>query len=75
MPSVLKRLADKGIFAADESTGTLPLTGFPGETVTQGLDRLADRPAEYKHLGARFAKWRAVFSRPSRSKHCSSGRV
>jgi len=42
--------------------GTLAQAGFPGETVTQGLDGLADRLAEYKHLGARFAKWRAVFT-------------
>ena len=43
-------------------TGTLPLTGFPGELVTQGLDGLADRLAQYKQLGARFAKWRAVLA-------------
>ena len=40
--------------------GTLSLAEFPGETVTQGLDGLAQRLAEYKQLGARFAKWRAV---------------
>jgi len=40
--------------------GTVPLPGFPGETVTQGLDGLAQRLSEYKQLGARFAKWRAV---------------
>lgn len=42
--------------------GTVPLPGFPGETVTQGLDRLAQRLSEYRQFGARFAKWRAVIS-------------
>jgi len=40
--------------------GTKPLPGFPGETITEGLDGLAARLAEYYKLGARFAKWRAV---------------
>jgi fructose-bisphosphate aldolase, class I len=40
--------------------GTRPLAGFPGEVVTEGLDRLRDRLEEYAALGARFAKWRAV---------------
>jgi fructose-bisphosphate aldolase class I len=40
--------------------GTTPLAGFPGETVTEGLDGLRPRLAEYHELGARFAKWRAV---------------
>lgn len=40
--------------------GTLSLAEFPGETLTQGLDGLAQRLSEYKQLGARFAKWRAV---------------
>ncbi|MEO6022233.1 MAG: class I fructose-bisphosphate aldolase [Burkholderiales bacterium] len=42
--------------------GTLPLPGFTGERVTQGLDGLAQRLMEYKQLGARFAKWRAVIT-------------
>ena len=42
--------------------GTLPLPGFPGEKVTQGLDGLAQRLGAYKQLGARFAKWRAVMT-------------
>ena len=41
---------------------TLPLSGFPGEKATQGLDDLAERLVEYKRLGARFAKWRAVIA-------------
>lgn len=40
--------------------GPKPLAGFPGETVTEGLDGLAARVDEYVALGARFAKWRAV---------------
>ncbi|MFL6576159.1 MAG: class I fructose-bisphosphate aldolase, partial [Povalibacter sp.] len=41
-------------------TGAKPLTNFPGETITEGLDGLRERLAEYYGLGARFAKWRAV---------------
>ena len=41
-------------------TGAKPLAGFPGETITEGLDGLGERLAEYYKLGARFAKWRAV---------------
>ncbi len=41
-------------------TGAKPLAGFPGETITEGLDGLAGRLKEYYELGARFAKWRAV---------------
>lgn len=40
--------------------GITPLAGRPGETITQGLDGLRERLAEYYELGARFAKWRAV---------------
>src|SRR5512145_175847 len=40
--------------------GSKPLAGAPGEQVTEGLDGLRERLAEYKKLGARFAKWRAV---------------
>ena len=40
--------------------GTVPLAGRPGELITQGLDGLRERLAEYYALGARFAKWRAV---------------
>jgi fructose-bisphosphate aldolase class I len=40
--------------------GAKPLAGFPGETITEGLDGLRERLAEYFKLGARFAKWRAV---------------
>jgi fructose-bisphosphate aldolase, class I len=40
--------------------GAKPLAGFPGETITEGLDGLRERLADYHKLGARFAKWRAV---------------
>jgi fructose-bisphosphate aldolase class I len=41
-------------------TGAEPLAGSPEETVTEGLDGLRDRLAEYHGMGARSAKWRAV---------------
>lgn len=41
-------------------TGAKPLAGFANETITEGLDGLRERLAEYYGLGARFAKWRAV---------------
>lgn len=40
--------------------GAKALPGFPGEKITEGLDGLRERLAEYYQLGARFAKWRAV---------------
>jgi len=40
--------------------GTQPLPNCPGELITVGLDKLADRLAKYYKQGARFAKWRAV---------------
>jgi len=40
--------------------GTKPLPYCPGEVVTEGLDGLRERLAEYRALGAKFAKWRAV---------------
>jgi fructose-bisphosphate aldolase class I len=41
--------------------GVKPQPYCPGEVVTDGLDGLGDRMAEYRKLGARFAKWRAVY--------------
>jgi fructose-bisphosphate aldolase, class I len=40
--------------------GSKPLAACPGEQVTEGLDGLRERLTEYRELGARFAKWRAV---------------
>jgi fructose-bisphosphate aldolase class I len=42
--------------------GAKPLANAPGETITEGLDGLRERLQEYRELGARFAKWRAVYS-------------
>ena len=56
-----KLLADKGIIPGIKvDTGAKPLAGFANETITEGLDGLRERLAEYHKLGARFAKWRAV---------------
>jgi fructose-bisphosphate aldolase class I len=41
--------------------GTKEMEGHPGEKLTDGLNGLSDRLAEYYRMGARFAKWRAVF--------------
>jgi len=54
-------LAQQGIMPGIKvDTGAKPLAGRPGETVTEGLDGLRDRLQEYRQMGARFAKWRAV---------------
>ncbi|MBM4219637.1 MAG: fructose-bisphosphate aldolase class I [Gammaproteobacteria bacterium] len=54
-------LAARGILPGIKvDAGAKALAGFPGETVTEGLDGLRERLAEYRGLGARFAKWRAV---------------
>jgi len=54
-------LAIRGLLAGiTVDTGVKPLAGAPGETVTEGLDGLRERLADYVALGARFAKWRAV---------------
>jgi fructose-bisphosphate aldolase class I len=42
--------------------GTIDLAGFPEEKITEGLDSLRPRLAEYHALGARFTKWRAVIT-------------
>jgi fructose-bisphosphate aldolase, class I len=42
--------------------GTISLPNFAGEMITQGLDGLRERFAEYRELGARFTKWRAVIA-------------
>lgn len=42
--------------------GVVPLTHFPDEVVTEGLDGLAQRLTEYHQLGARFTKWRTVYT-------------
>jgi fructose-bisphosphate aldolase, class I len=59
-PKVLER---QGVIPGIKvDTGAKPLAlADPGETVTEGLDGLRDRLAEYHALGARFAKWRATY--------------
>jgi fructose-bisphosphate aldolase class I len=54
-------LSQKGMIPGIKvDAGAKPLPGFAGETITEGLDGLRERLAEYRKLGARFAKWRAV---------------
>jgi fructose-bisphosphate aldolase, class I len=54
-------LATQGVLPGIKvDTGAKPLAGSPDETITEGLDGLRDRLAEYRKMGARFAKWRAV---------------
>ena len=56
-------LEDQGIIPGikvDKSTVNMPLS--PNEKFTQGLDGLAERLSEYRELGARFTKWRAVIT-------------
>lgn len=56
-------LTAKGIIPGIKvDLGVRELEGFKGEEVTQGLDNLEERFAEYYDLGARFAKWRAVIT-------------
>ena len=58
-----KLLAAKGMIPGIKvDAGTVALPGSPAEKRTQGLDGLRERLAEYKGLGARFAKWRAVIT-------------
>jgi fructose-bisphosphate aldolase, class I len=56
-------LSNQGIIPGIKvDKGAKALAGFEGEKVTEGLDGLADRLAEYRGLGARFTKWRAVIT-------------
>jgi len=58
-----KVMLDNGILPGIKvDKGPHPLAGFPGEVVTEGLDGLRERLAEYAKLGAKFAKWRAVIN-------------
>src|ERR1700676_2334457 len=61
--TLVKLIQDAGAIPGIKvDTGPVPLPGFPGEVITQGLDGLRERFAEYHKLGARFAKWRAVIN-------------
>src|SRR5436305_2730050 len=56
-------LVEQGVIPGIKvDAGTKPLAQAPGELVTEGLDGLRERLAEYRGLGARFAKWRAVIT-------------
>jgi fructose-bisphosphate aldolase, class I len=58
-----KRLDSRGIIPGIKvDKGAKPLALADGETITEGLDSLRERLAEYRELGARFAKWRATYS-------------
>ncbi len=60
MPRVLENAGVIPGIKVDKSTVDMPLS--EGEKFTQGLDDLGERLAEYKKLGARFTKWRAVIT-------------
>ena len=58
-----KLLESKGVIPGIKvDTGAKPLALTEDETITEGLDGLRERLAEYRELGARFAKWRATYS-------------
>ena len=58
---LISLLAGAGILVGIKvDKGTVALPGTAGETATQGLDDLAQRCADFRALGARFSKWRAV---------------
>ena len=59
----VKVITDAGIIPGIKvDTGAKDMAGHPGEKITEGLDGLRDRLAEYSQMGARFAKWRAVIT-------------
>jgi fructose-bisphosphate aldolase class I len=59
----IKVLIEAGIIPGIKvDAGAKELAGHPGEKVTEGLDGLRGRLAEYSKMGARFAKWRAVIA-------------
>src|SRR5918997_956493 len=58
-----KLLESRGVIPGIKvDMGAKPLAGSPEETITEGLDGLRERLDEYRELGARFTKWRAVIS-------------
>lgn len=59
----MKLITDAGILPGVKvDLGAKPMAGHPDEKITEGLDGLRDRLAEYAKIGARFAKWRAVIT-------------
>ena len=70
--SLVRVITDAGIIPGIKvDSGAKEMASHPGEKVTEGLDGLRERLAEYSRLGARFAKWRGVIAvddrRPSRA--------
>ena len=58
---LVKVIAQSGVLPGIKvDKGTKPLPFCPNEVVTEGLDGLRERLVEYRGLGAKFAKWRAV---------------
>ena len=65
---LVKLLENDGVIPGIKvDLGAKPLAGAEGETVTEGLDGLRERLAEYHSLGARFAKWRATYTITAKS--------
>ena len=61
--SFVKLLTEAGIVPGIKvDTGAKDLAGHPREKMTEGLDGLRERLVEYRQMGARFAKWRAVIT-------------
>ena len=59
----VKAVTDSGMIPGIKvDTGAKDMAGHPGEKITEGLDGLRARLAEYSHMGVRFAKWRAVIA-------------
>jgi fructose-bisphosphate aldolase class I len=59
----VKVLTESGIIPGIKvDAGAKDMAGHPGEKITEGLDGLRERLAEYRRMGARFAKWRAVIA-------------
>lgn len=60
---LVKVITDAGIIPGIKvDIGVKDMAGHPGEKISEGLDGLRDRLAEYAQMGARFAKWRAVIT-------------
>jgi len=58
-----KYLLERGVTPGIKvDKGKVDFANFPGEKITEGLDGLKDRLSEYKSLGAKFTKWRAVIT-------------
>jgi fructose-bisphosphate aldolase class I len=58
-----KLIEDRGVVVGIKvDKGAKALAGYPGETVTEGLDGLRERLIRYRDAGARFTKWRAVIT-------------